>query len=129
MSLNQKIITCTLLSAFAFNSAYAETTTKHDSHANHKMDTIQVETQSDLGYAAANKKMHENMSITFSGDADIDFIKGMIPHHQGAIDMAGVVLKYGKNPKIRQLAQEIITAQTKEIGQRQEWLKEIEASK
>ena len=51
------------------------------------------------------------------GDADKDFLAAMIPHHQGAVEMAEVVLQHGKNPKIRQLAQEIITMQKKEIAE------------
>ena len=48
--------------------------------------------------------MHADMSIDYTGDPDKDFIRGMIPHHQGAIDMAKVVLKYGKDPKVKELA-------------------------
>ena len=47
--------------------------------------------------------MHADMSIDYTGDPDKDFIRGMIPHHQGAIDMAKVVLKYGKDPKVKEL--------------------------
>jgi len=73
-------------------------------------------------FEAANKKMHEGMMLSYSGDADVDFVKGMIPHHQGAIDIAKIELRYGKNPKIRTLAEGIIKAQEAEIAEMQAWL-------
>lgn len=74
-------------------------------------------------YAAANMKMHQAMAITFTGDADVDFARSMIAHHQGAIDMAKVALQYGKDEKARKLAEEIIKAQEAEIAMMTEWLK------
>ena len=73
-------------------------------------------------YIEANNRMHADMTVDFTGDADIDFMRGMIPHHQGAIDMAKVVLKYGKDQWVKDLAQKIIDEQTGEIAEMEKWL-------
>ena len=63
----------------------------------------------------AMKTMMTDMAVKPTGDADADFAAMMIPHHQGAIDMAKAELKYGKNPTLRRLAQKIIVDQQREI--------------
>ena len=69
------------------------------------------------------EKMHAAMSsVAPSGDADTDFVQLMLPHHQAAIDMAKTELLVGKSPKMRRLAQEIITDQQSEIDLMQLWL-------
>jgi uncharacterized protein (DUF305 family) len=80
------------------------------------------DTASTKAFKVANDKMHGGMNIPFSGNADVDFAKGMIPHHQGAVDMAKIVLEHGKDPALKKLARDIIKAQDKEIAFMQRWV-------
>ena len=66
--------------------------------------------------AAAMDRMMAAMAIAPSGDVDRDFAASMIPHHQGAIDMARAELRYGHNEQLRRIAQEIIVDQQQEIA-------------
>lgn len=68
-------------------------------------------------FRAANNAMHRAMEIRYSGNADRDFVAGMIPHHEGAIEMARIVLRHGSDPEVKRLAEEIIRAQQAEIAQ------------
>lgn len=70
----------------------------------------------------AEMQMHQAMNQPYSGDADRDFVAHMIAHHQGAVAMAQAVLQYGKDPQIKQLAQDIVSAQQKELEMMQDWL-------
>lgn len=73
---------------------------------------------------AAMNRMHESMShLPTAANADEDFVRLMIPHHQAALDMAKTQLLCGKDPQIRRLAQEIITDQQSEIQVMELWLK------
>jgi uncharacterized protein (DUF305 family) len=67
------------------------------------------------------KMQHDMMSAPSSGDPDKDFVAMMIPHHQGAIDMARVELQYGKDPILRRMARGIIAAQEREIAEMKQW--------
>ncbi len=76
------------------------------------------------GYKAAMMKMMDGMPMMkFTGDADLDFMIHMRPHHQLAVDMAKVDLANGKDAEVKKLAQDIITAQEKEIAVIDAWLK------
>ncbi|MFL9933374.1 DUF305 domain-containing protein [Paraburkholderia sp. RL18-103-BIB-C] len=63
----------------------------------------------------AMTKMMDDMSIKPTGDVDRDFVAMMVPHHQGAIDMAQAELRYGHNEQLRRIAQEIVVEQQQEI--------------
>jgi ribosomal protein L16 Arg81 hydroxylase len=65
--------------------------------------------------SAAMSKMMADMTIKPSGDIDRDFVAMMVPHHQGAVDMAKAELKYGHNEQLRRLAQEIVANQQQQI--------------
>lgn len=73
-------------------------------------------------YNNAFKSMHEGMNIAYTGNVDTDFTRGMIPHHQGAVDMAKVVLQYGKDQEVKNLAEWIVSIQKQEIAQMEHWL-------
>lgn len=95
----------------------------HDAHAGHEMAPApDGASDATLAYIAANAAMHEDMDIEFTGDADADFILGMIPHHEGAVVMAEIVLQYGDDPEVAELAREIIAAQKEEIDWMRDWL-------
>lgn len=97
-----------------------------DPHAGHDMATIaSSDNEVEQAYMAGMTKMHDDMMAGMqANDADVAFAKGMLPHHEGAVDMAKVQLKYGKDEAMIQLASEIIAAQEAEIAQMQQWLTE-----
>lgn len=80
-----------------------------------------------LALHAVNEKMHREMAITFTGDADVDFARAMIAHHRGAVDMARIVLAFGTDERIRDLANAVVEAQEDEIRMMEAWLAERDA--
>ena len=80
-----------------------------------------ADTAATTAYKAAMGTMMRDMDIRYTGDADRDFVAGMLPHHQGAVDMAKVELRYGHDPALRKLAKDIVAAQDKEIAFMKAW--------
>ncbi len=86
----------------------------HDTAAS--PDMSEQERQYLQGTNAAMDKMMADMHVPPTGDIDRDFVLMMIPHHQGAIEMAELLLRYGNNQKLKYIAQEIVITQQQEIG-------------
>ena len=74
-------------------------------------------------FKAADMQMMKNMHVRYTGNPDVDFRTHMIPHQQGAVEMAKVALKHAKDPETKKMAQKIIDDQEKEIAEMQAWLK------
>lgn len=75
-----------------------------------------------VAYQAANDKMHADMAVAFTGNADVDFARAMIPHHEGAVAMARIALEHGRDPEIRRVAEDVVKAQEAEIAMMRNWL-------
>ena len=110
------------LCAAAFTAqAHADHAAGGAAHAgmNHAADA----TASDAtrAFEQGEEKMMKDMRRPFSGNADKDFVAHMIPHHEGAVSMAQVQLKYGKDPELRKMAGDIIRAQQREIAFMKKW--------
>src|SRR5438034_5193954 len=97
-------LTCCIVLFSLAAVAFTASTEQHDDEAPFLVEN-----------SAAMDRMMTAMNITPSGDIDADFVAMMVPHHQGAIDMAIAQLRYGRNEQLKRLAQEIIVTQRDEI--------------
>ncbi len=125
----RKIVAGLLIATIA-GVAYAQMS--HDGHGMMDMEAMQGmmmdmmpkdgDAESTKAFKQADMKMMKDMAVPYTGDTDIDFRTKMIPHHQGAIEMAKVALQYAKDPATKAMAEAIIAAQEKEIAEMQAWL-------
>lgn len=99
-------------------------TSGHQGHEGHGAPAAADLSEASKAFEEAAQKMHKDMATGYTNDVDVDFVRGMIPHHQGAIEQAEVLLKYSKNPRLRRLAGGIIAAQRREIRFMVKWLEE-----
>ena len=101
------------LSIVLLSTVFALSSMHQNDHKNH----------GDVPFKKSMDKMHKDMMMKSSGNIDIDFLKGMIPHHQGAIDMSEELIKKTKDPELKAFAEKIIKDQKTEIKQMQDLLK------
>lgn len=94
----------------------------HDEHVEEPQEDEHADNPAVQAYREIAERMHRGMLTEFSGNADVDFAKGMVAHHQGTLDMARVVLEHGEDPAVRDLAREVIETQEEEIAFLQDWL-------
>ncbi|MBY0298724.1 MAG: DUF305 domain-containing protein [Methylobacterium sp.] len=140
MTIARTLLAAALLTTGLSGAALAQSAHSHGAHqptANEASDAHQAEMQkmiadmmpapndppSTRDFKKADMAMMHAMHVAYTGNADIDFRTHMIPHHQGAVEMAKVALKHAKDPKTKAMAQKIIDDQEKEIAEMQAWLK------
>ena len=109
------------LSALSF-SANAQTASPAPApHSGMQHAADPMASASTQAFQKGGEKMMKEMDQPYTGDADKDFVAHMIPHHAGAVDMAQVQLKYGKDPELLKMARDIIKSQEKEMVFMKKW--------
>jgi uncharacterized protein (DUF305 family) len=102
------------------SASWAHDGMHHEASANRTDTGLAASSSGEAAYLAENDaamtKMMNDMTVKPTGDVDRDFVAMMVPHHQGAVDMARAVLRHGRNEQIRRIAQEIIVDQLQEIA-------------
>lgn len=108
-------------------AAIAAATPALAQHAAHGQDAAQAPSASDpaAAFAAINDRMHADAPQQSTGNVDVDFLRNMIPHHEGALAMAEVALAHARDPEVRRLAEAIIVAQKAEIAEMQAMIERL----
>ena len=114
------LIACVVVGSGAFIGVHAQSSAQQGAE-------MALKSQQSTPWSAQNKTSMARMEKAMMSVAPVDsedqaFVRGMIPHHQGAVDMAKVELAYGHDPRMRQLAQTIVASQDQEIALMKQWL-------
>ncbi len=120
------LLAAALLSTGLAGAALAQGMHDHGSMSGKDMGSMKPNAKDDAAtkaFKAADTAMMKDMDVPYTGDADVDFRRHMIPHHRGAVAMAKVALKHAKDPATKAMAQKIIDDQEKEISDMEAWLK------
>ncbi len=123
--MNTKTIMAVALVALMGAAGYAFKQTAESAdmpNMDHSATVTANGTDSTKGYETVMAVMMKGMMQPMTGKSELDFVQGMLPHHQGAIDMAKVVLQFGKDPEIKKLAENVVKAQQGEIAVMKDWL-------
>lgn len=111
-----QLLTVPVVATAAAGAVWAASPHHHGRGALPPTPSPDYQQEMDAGMAVMMEAMH---APGYSGNPDVDFLAMMVPHHQGAVDMARLVLQHGRDPVTRQLAEEIIAGQTIEIDSMQ----------
>lgn len=120
------LLAAALLSTGLAGAALAQGMHDHGSMSGKDMGSMKPNPKDDAAtkaFKAADTAMMKDMDVPYTGDADVDFRRHMIPHHRGAVAMAKVALMHAKDPATKAMAQKIIDDQEKEISDMEAWLK------
>ncbi|CAO4142535.1 CopM family metallochaperone [Methylorubrum extorquens] len=123
-----KLIPAVLAACMLAGTALAQDPHHHHGQAQPDPKAAAKDSAATKAYRAADARMHREMDIRYTNDVDLDFVRGMIPHHRGAIEMAKIALEHSKDPEIRKLAEDIVKAQDTEIAQMEAFIKRKQAT-
>ena len=123
-----KTILAVLVASILAGTALAQDPHHHHGHGQPDAKAAVQDSAATKAFREADARMHREMDIRYTNDIDLDFVRGMIPHHRGAIEMAKIALEHSKDPEIRKLAEDIVKAQDTEIAQMEAFLKRKQAA-
>ena len=124
MLLNKKALTIgAVVLAIGVSAAVAQTQGMDMQKMMQMMTPTPNDPPSTKDFKQAHMKMMKDMHMDFSGNADVDFAKSMMKHHEGGIEMAKLQLKHGKDPEMRKKAEKLIKEQGQDNKDFQAWLK------